>query len=64
MQTGTITPQELRALLFDIDNQEMTVKELRGLLFNLPSKEYKAPVRFYDMYDIINKLSRETKEIE
>jgi predicted metallo-beta-lactamase superfamily hydrolase len=31
---STITVEELRLLLFVLDNQEMTVRELRQLLFN------------------------------
>lgn len=29
----TISAKELRSLLFDIDNQEMSVRKLRNLLF-------------------------------
>ena len=61
MQTETLTPQELRGLLFDIERQEMTISELRKLLFGLDSETYKTPMRFNDMDTLINKLDKDTK---
>ena len=34
MQHRTITPRELRATLFDIQDQALTIAELRRLLFD------------------------------
>lgn len=55
----TITPRELRALLYDIDNQNMTIAELRNLLNRLPKPEYNAPLDVYgSMADTVNTLDK------
>lgn len=33
-----LTARELRSILFDLDDQQMTVADLRGLLFNLDNQ--------------------------
>ena len=38
----TITPRQLRKILFHIDNEDMTVKELRKRLFDIDNQD--APV--------------------
>jgi hypothetical protein len=39
----TITPRQLRGILFLVTQQDMTVRELRSMLFNIDDqdKEYK-----------------------
>ena len=34
-----MTPRQLRDILFDIDDQEMTIKELRYKLFNIKQQD-------------------------
>lgn len=53
----TITPRELRAMLYDIDRQDMTIAELRNLLNRLAKPEYNTPLDVYGvMADMINAL--------
>ena len=40
----TITPRQLRKILFYIDNEDMTVKELRARLFEIPGIIQDEPV--------------------
>jgi hypothetical protein len=40
----TITPRQLRKILFHIDNEDMTVKELRARLFEIPNIIQDEPV--------------------
>lgn len=34
-----MTPRELRSILFQVTNQELTVKELRHILFELEAQD-------------------------
>lgn len=34
-----ITAQELREILFEVENQDLTIKELRDLLYQLDDQE-------------------------
>lgn len=36
-----MTVRELRAMLTEVDNQEMTVKQLRDILFNVEEQDEK-----------------------
>lgn len=42
----TITADELRQILYHIDNQEMTVKELRRLLFGVKNSDREVTINF------------------
>jgi len=46
-----MTPRELRALLFQIDNKNLTVEELRNKLFDLTNQDNDIT---YDEINIIN----------
>ena len=42
-----MTVRELREMLFNVENQELTVKELRAILFEV--KEQDKELKVYDM---------------
>lgn len=49
MPEQTISAKDLRAILFHIDNQQLTIEQLRSILFNV--KDYEKPVAVgFDMW--------------
>lgn len=42
----TISAADLRAILFYIDNQQLTVKELRDTLFQVQDQDKELPIDF------------------
>lgn len=55
----TITPRELKAILYDIDNQGMTVAELRAILTRIDD-DYDKPFSIsVSMSERINRAERE-----
>ena len=54
-------PRELRALLFQIDNKNLTVEELRNKLFDLTNQDNDIT---YDEINIINASSRNLSQLK
>ena len=48
----TITPRQLRKILFHLGNEDMTVKELRAQLFDIPKQDIPVEVSFSMSYEL------------
>ena len=54
----TILEEELREILFNLDNQKMTVEQLRSMLFNVSDQDAEIDINF----SMFKKIESENRE--